>query len=55
MAATKATTWAGGVNWYPVSNLKIALAYSQTAFDGGAASGDREDEKLILTRFQVAF
>lgn len=55
VAATKATTWAGGVNWYPVSNLKIALAYSQTAFDGGAASGDREDEKLILTRFQVAF
>lgn len=54
-SATKAQTWAGGVNWYPIGNLKIALSYSQTKYDGGAASGDREDEKLFFTRFQVAF
>ncbi|WP_051278514.1 OprO/OprP family phosphate-selective porin [Solimonas flava] len=54
-SASKATTWAAGANWYPVNNLKVALSYAQTGFDGGAASGDREDEKLLLTRFQIAF
>jgi phosphate-selective porin OprO/OprP len=54
-SARKEKTWSTAVNWYPVANLKIALAYSQTAFDGGAASGDREDEKLLFTRFQIAF
>ncbi|WP_169729274.1 OprO/OprP family phosphate-selective porin [Solimonas soli] len=54
-SASKATTWAAGANWYPINNLKIALTYSQTSFDGGATTGDREDEKLLFTRFQVAF
>lgn len=55
-SASKARTWATGVNWYPLGNLKIALTYSQTGFDGGAASGaDREDEKLLFSRFQIAF
>jgi phosphate-selective porin OprO/OprP len=32
------------------------MNYGQTSFDGGAAGGaDREDEKALLTRFQVAF
>ncbi|HEY9547383.1 MAG TPA: porin [Solimonas sp.] len=54
-SARKEKTWSTAVNWYPVANLKIALSYSQTAFDSGAASGDREDEKLLFTRFQIAF
>ncbi|NGY05326.1 OprO/OprP family phosphate-selective porin [Solimonas terrae] len=54
-SANKARNWAAGINWYPLANLKIGLDYSQTGFDGGAASGDREDEKLLFTRFQVAF
>lgn len=54
-SASKAKNWATGVNWYPLANLKIGLDYSQTSFDGGAATGDREDEKLLFTRFQVAF
>ena len=55
-SASKATSWSGGVNWYPVGNLKIALSYTQTGFDGGAAGGaDREDEKVLFTRFQIAF
>ena len=55
-SASKATSWSDGVNWYPVGNLKIALSYTQTGFDGGAAGGaDREDEKLLFTRLQIAF
>ena len=55
-AARKANEWAFGVNWYPERRIKFAINYSQTSFDGGAAGGaDREDEKALLTRFQVAF
>jgi len=32
------------------------LDYIETRFQGGAAGGaDREDERVILNRFQVAF
>jgi phosphate-selective porin OprO/OprP len=55
-AARKAKEWAFGVNWYPERRIKFAVNYGQTSFDGGAAGGaDREDEKALLTRFQVAF
>ena len=33
----------------------IGLNYGLTRFEGGAATGDREDEKTLVTRFQVAF
>jgi len=68
LSAQSAKTWTAGVNWYLNSNAKIALNYAQTSFDGGDivkgqtavdASGsrirDREDEKALLARFQVAF
>ncbi|SER11850.1 phosphate-selective porin OprO and OprP [Solimonas aquatica] len=60
-SASKASTWAAGLNWYPVNNLKIDLAYSLTRFDGGAAGTpstvvvDRQDEKLVYSRFQIWF
>ncbi len=70
-SAKSAKTWTAGVNWYLNSNAKIALNYSQTSFDGGASnlalgtnsdkystSGgikDREDEKALFARLQVAF
>jgi len=70
-SAKSAESWTVGVNWYLNSNAKIALNYEQTSFDGGAlqkglaqstnnnASGsrvrDREDERALLARFQVAF
>jgi phosphate-selective porin OprO and OprP len=67
-SAKSAKTWTAGVNWYLNKNAKFALNYAQTKFDGGAietgqstidASGsrvrDREDEKAVLARFQVAF
>lgn len=66
-SAKSAKTWTTGVNWHLNSNAKIALNYSQTSFDGGAGVGvsavnaagtnirDRNDEKALLARFQVAF
>lgn len=66
-SAKKAETWTGGVNWYLNQNVKFALNYAQTKFDGGAGVGitainaagtnvrDRDDERALLARFQVAF
>lgn len=56
VAAGKASSWTLGLNWYLNSNLKLVLNYLQTSLDGGAAAGaDREDEKAVFTRMQVAF
>lgn len=69
-SARSAHSWTAGVNWYLNSNAKIALNYEHTTFDGGAIIGtssgassnatgsnvrDREDERAILARLQVAF
>ncbi|PPE75404.1 porin [Solimonas fluminis] len=55
-AASEAKSYGVGVNWYLTSNLKTQLNYTNTSFEGGAAGGqDREDEKTIFARFQVAF
>ncbi|HBK46004.1 MAG TPA: porin [Xanthomonadaceae bacterium] len=55
-AARRAEAWTLGVNWYLTSNLKLVFNYSQTRFDGGALAGaDREDEKAVFSRLQVAF
>ncbi len=56
VAATRATEWALGLNWYLNSNLKLVVNYLHTRFDGGALAGaDREDEKAVFSRLQVAF
>jgi phosphate-selective porin OprO/OprP len=73
VSAKSAKTWTAGINWYLNSEVKFALNYEQTKFDGGGGSlvstsatesanlttqrtaQDREDEKAILARFQVAF
>jgi hypothetical protein len=31
------------------------LDYEETRFEGGSATGDREKEKVLFNRFQVAF
>ena len=56
MSARPALDIGVGLNWYLNRNLKIVLGYDQTKFDGGAPNGgDREDEKVLFTRFQVAY
>jgi phosphate-selective porin OprO/OprP len=54
-AASKASAWGVGVNWYLTQNYKWSLNYDVTSFDGGAATGDRPDEKALFTRFAVGF
>jgi phosphate-selective porin OprO/OprP len=54
-AVRRARTNAIGVNWFPIRGLKASVAYQLTKFDGGAAGGDRPDEKVLLFRLQEAF
>lgn len=55
-AASAATAWGLGLNWYLTGNLKLVANYTQARFDGGTADGaDREDEKAVFTRAQFSF
>jgi phosphate-selective porin OprO and OprP len=55
-AASKASAWGVGVNWYLNRNCKWSLNYDVTSFEGGAAGGaDRPDEKALFTRFALQF
>ncbi|KFN50989.1 hypothetical protein P873_04650 [Arenimonas composti TR7-09 = DSM 18010] len=55
LAATRARSWGIGLNWYLTSNLRFVVDHTRTRFDGGAVGGDRDDEKTLFTRLQVAF
>jgi phosphate-selective porin OprO and OprP len=44
-----------GLNWYLDPNFKIQLDYEVTHFDGGAASGDRPDERVLTSQFALVF
>jgi len=55
-SVTKARAFGLGVNWYLTRNLKIAVNYETTKFDGGAANGaDKGSEGLLFSRLQVGF
>ena len=54
-AASAADSIGLGFNWYLNRNLKVMLDYERTEFEGGAATGDREDENVLFSRFQIAF
>lgn len=54
-AASKASAWGVGVNWYLTQNYKWSLDYDVTSFDGGGATGDRPDERALFTRFALGF
>lgn len=55
VSARQARNWTLGLNWYLNSNLKLVLNYLDTTFKGGASAADREDERAIFSRLQVAF
>lgn len=56
VAASQASSWGLGLNWYLTGNLKLVANYTQTAFESGAPAGaDREDEKAFFTRAQFSF
>jgi phosphate-selective porin OprO/OprP len=54
-AVSKATAYGVGANWYPWNTVKLSINYEQTEFEGGAATGDRADEKALLSRFAINF
>jgi phosphate-selective porin OprO/OprP len=57
-SASSAEAWAIGFNWYLNKNLRLLFDYETTQFEGGAGigdGGDREDEKIFFSRFQIAF
>lgn len=57
----QAAAWAAGINWYLNKNLKLALDYEETSFDGGwtntagTSFEDRPKEKVLSTRLQIVF
>jgi phosphate-selective porin OprO/OprP len=54
-SAQKADAWGVGVNWHFSRAVKVAVNYEHTTFTGGAATGDREAENAVITRFQTSF
>lgn len=54
-SAQKAAAWAVGLNWHFSRAVKVAVNYERTTFTGGAATGDREPENALITRFQTSF
>ena len=66
--AHSAKSWAAGVNWYLNQNIKLALDYENTAFDGGGqvdaaglATGgftnisNRPSERTLFSRLQLTY
>jgi len=54
-SASQADSWGVGLNWYLNENVKWLLDYERTNFEGGALTGDREDEDAIQLRLAVGF
>ncbi len=55
-AASSAREYGVAANWYLNNNAKVAVNYEETRYAGGAAAGaDRQNERAILARLQVAF
>ena len=52
---TKEKSAGVGLNWYLNKQIKVAVNYEHTTFDGGAADGDRKAEDFFVTRFQHSF
>ena len=44
-----------GLNWHLNRQIKVAVNYEHTTFDGGAADRDRKSEDFFVTRFQHSF
>ena len=54
-AVSKATAYGVGLNWYPWNTVKLSINYDLTEFEGGAATGDRDDEQALFSRFAINF
>jgi phosphate-selective porin OprO/OprP len=61
-SAAEATSFGLGLNWYPSKAVRFTIDYYQTKFDGAPGAPAtltnaviRQDEKSLITRFQLAF
>lgn len=54
-SASKARGVGFGVSWYLNNAIKVLVNYEHTTFAGGAATGDRQAEDFVVTRFQHSF
>lgn len=54
-SAEKASEIGIGFNWYLSKGVRVLVDYNVTRFEGGAASGDRPEEKALFTRLQLAY
>ena len=54
-AVSKVTAYGVGVNWYPWNTVKFSLNYDLSSFEGGAATGDRPDERALFGRFAINY
>jgi phosphate-selective porin OprO and OprP len=54
-AVSKITDYGVGVNWYPWNTVKFSLNYDLSSFEGGAATGDRADERAFFGRFAINY
>jgi phosphate-selective porin OprO/OprP len=54
-AVSKVTDYGIGVNWYPWNTVKFSLNYDLSSFEGGAATGDRPDERALFGRFAINY
>jgi len=51
----RANAYGVGLNWYLNNNVRFTSDYDQTTFDKGAATGDRPNEKVVISRAQLLF
>ena len=54
-SASRATAYTAGVNWYLNKFVKFVADYEETWFQGGNGTGNRPIERVIDTRWQLAF
>ncbi|MBI1807494.1 MAG: hypothetical protein HYR76_10640 [Ignavibacteria bacterium] len=55
ITVSKASAWGIGIDWYLNSNFKFVIDYEQTSFQGGSVGGNRQDERVIFTRYQISY
>jgi phosphate-selective porin OprO/OprP len=54
-SASEAETKGVVFNWYLNRFIRIAVDVEETKFTGGATTGDRETEKVLINRVQIYF
>ncbi len=54
-AVQRASAYGIGLNWYLNANFRFTTDFDETNFDKGAAVGDRPNEKVVISRWQLVF